>query len=99
DASDLWMPFLERAGGIAPDLLGFGRSAKRGDLDYSIGGLTDWLERFVEHLRLERFSLVMCDWGVVALTPAQRAPERVHRLVAIDTVPLLPGYRWHPIAR
>jgi pimeloyl-ACP methyl ester carboxylesterase len=99
DASDLWTPFLERAGGIAPDLLGFGRSAKRGDLDYTIAGLTDWLERFVAHLRLERFSLVMHDWGTVGLMLAQRAPERVHRIVAIDTVPFLPGYRWHPIAR
>ena len=99
DSSELWEPFLERAGGIAPDLPGFGRSAKRGDLDYSFAGLADWLERFVAHLGLERFSLVMHDWGVVGLALAQRAPERVHRLVAIDTVPLLPGYRWHPIAR
>ena len=99
DASDLWTPFLERAGGIAPDLLGFGRSAKRGDLDYSIAGLADWLERFLDHIALERFSLVMHDWGAVGLALAQRAPERVHRLVAINLVPFLPGYRWHPFAR
>jgi pimeloyl-ACP methyl ester carboxylesterase len=99
DSSEVWEPFLARAGGIAPDLPGFGRSAKRGDLDYSIAGLADWLERFVAHLGLERFSLVMHDWGVVGLALAQRAPERVHRLVAINTVPLLPGYRWHWIAR
>jgi pimeloyl-ACP methyl ester carboxylesterase len=43
--------------------------------------------------------LVMHDWGVVGLAFAQRAPERIERIVAIDTVPLLPGYRWHPIAR
>ena len=28
-----------------------------------------------------------------------RAPERIERLVIIDAVPLLPGYRWHRIAR
>src|SRR5918995_2974424 len=99
DAGDLWTPFLERAGGIAPDLPGFGASAKRGDLDYSIGGYADWLERFCALASVERVRLVMHDWGVVGLAFAQRAPERIERLVAIDTVPFLPGYRWHPIAR
>ena len=28
-----------------------------------------------------------------------RAPERIERLVIIDAVPLLPGYRWHRVAR
>ena len=41
----------------------------------------------------------MHDWGGVGLALAQRAPERIERLVAIATVPFLPGYRWHPIAR
>ena len=35
----------------------------------------------------------MHDWGIVGLALAQRAPERVERIVAIDAVPLLPGYR------
>ena len=99
DSGELWTPFLERAGGVAPDLPGFGRSAKRGDLDYSIGGYADWLERFCELAGLERVRLAMHDWGVVGLAFAQRAPERVERIVAINTVPLLPGYRWHPLAR
>jgi pimeloyl-ACP methyl ester carboxylesterase len=99
DSSELWNPFLERIGGVAPDLPGFGRSAKRGDLDYSIEGYADWLERFCEHAGIDRFSLAMHDWGSVGLALAQRAPERVERIVAIDVVPFLPGYRWHPIAR
>jgi pimeloyl-ACP methyl ester carboxylesterase len=99
DSGELWTPFLERAGGIAPDLPGFGRSAKRGDLDYSISGYAEWLERFCELAGLERVRLAMHDWGVVGLAFAQRAAERVERIVAIDVVPLLPGYRWHPIAR
>ncbi len=99
DHSELWTPFLERAGGIAPDLPGFGASGKRGDVDYSIDGYADWLERFCAFAELDRVRLVMHDWGVVGLAFAQRAPDRVERLVAIDTVPLLPGYRWHPVAR
>jgi pimeloyl-ACP methyl ester carboxylesterase len=99
DGGELWTPFLERTGGIAPDLPGFGASAKRGDLDYSIDGYADWLERFCALAELDRVSLVLHDWGVVGLAFAQRAPERIERLVAIDVVPFLPGYRWHPIAR
>jgi pimeloyl-ACP methyl ester carboxylesterase len=99
DGGELWTPFLERTGGVAPDLPGVGASAKRGDLDYSIDGYADWLERFCAFAELDRVSLVLHDWGAVALTFAQRAPERVDRLVAIDPVPFLPGYRWHPIAR
>ena len=41
----------------------------------------------------------MHDWGCVGLLWAQRFPERVERLVVIDAVPLLPGYRWHQVAR
>ena len=39
--------------------------------------------------------LVVHDWGAVGLLWAQRFPERVERLVVINAVPLLPGYRWH----
>jgi pimeloyl-ACP methyl ester carboxylesterase len=35
----------------------------------------------------------------VGLLWAQRFPERVERLVVIDAVPLLPGFRWHFFAR
>jgi len=94
-----WVPFLERAGGIAPDLPGFGRSAKPGDFDYSIAGYDRFLEAFVDEVGLERFSLVLHDWGSVGLALAQRFPERVERLVLFSVVPFLPGFRWHRVAR
>jgi pimeloyl-ACP methyl ester carboxylesterase len=99
DAAEMWEPFLERTGGLAPDLPGFGRSAKRGDFDYSIAGYDGWLERFLGHTGVDRVRLVMHDWGSVGLALAQRMPERVERLVLIDAVPFLPGYRWHRTAR
>lgn len=99
DAAEMWEPFLSVTGGIAPDLPGFGRSAKRGDFDYSIAGYDHWLERFLDHAGIDRFRLVVHDWGSVALALAQRMPERVERLVLIDAVPFLPGYRWHRTAR
>ena len=98
-ASWQWLPFLERIGGIAPDLPGYGKSGKPGDFDYSISGYGRFLERLVDELSLERFSLVVHDWGVVALELAQRRPELIERLVLLVTVPFLPGYRWHRIAR
>ena len=94
-----WVPFLDRTGGIAPDLPGFGRSAKPGDFDYSIDGYDRFLEAFVDRLGLERFSLVVHDWGSVGLALAQRLPERVERLVVFSVVPFLHGFRWHRVAR
>src|SRR4249920_116791 len=67
NTSGPWEPFLERTGGIAPDLPGFGRSGKPGHFDYSVAGYDAWLERFVDHVGLERFSLVVHDWGGLAL--------------------------------
>ena len=97
--SDLWLPFLERTGGVAMDLPGFGRSAKPGHFDYSIAGYAGWLDAFRRHLGWESYRLVVHDWGAVALATAQREPGRVERLVVIDAVPFLPGYRWHRFAR
>jgi pimeloyl-ACP methyl ester carboxylesterase len=94
-----WLPFLERTGGVAPDLPGFGESAKPADFDYSIAGYDRFIEAFAEAAGLDRFSLVVHDWGAVGLAFAQRFPERIDRLVMFASVPFLPGYRWHRIAR
>jgi pimeloyl-ACP methyl ester carboxylesterase len=99
DSSDCWRAFLERTGGVAPDLPGFGRSGKPGSLSYTIDEYDRFIERFLDQLGLERVSLIMHDWGAVGLAFAQRRPERVERIVIVDAVPLLPGYRWHRTAR
>jgi pimeloyl-ACP methyl ester carboxylesterase len=99
-SSEDWTVFLERTGGIAPDLIGFGRSGKGGHLDYSPAGLADFLERFLAELGIERVKLVGHDWGAAAgLLLAARDPDRVERMVLIDAVPLLDGYEWHRLAR
>ena len=99
-SSDDWTVFLERAGGIAPDLPGFGRTSKAGHLDYSLDGHADFVERLLGELDLERVQLVAHDWGAGGgLVFAQRHPERVARLVLCNALPLLDGFRWHRIAR
>jgi pimeloyl-ACP methyl ester carboxylesterase len=97
--SDDWLVFLERTGGIAPDLPGFGRSGKSGSLRCTIEEYGRFVERFLDAQGLDRVSLVVHDWGAVGLEFAQRSPERVERLVIINAVPFLPGYRWHRTAR
>jgi len=99
DSSDLWLAFLARSGGLAPDLPGFGRSGKPGSLRFTIEEYADFLESFLALVGVERVSLVLHDWGAVALAFAQRHPERIERLVVINAVPFLPGYRWHRTAR
>lgn len=97
--SDLWVPFLEQTGGVAMDVPGFGRSAKPAHFSYSIGGYADWLDAFRRELGWESYELVVHDWGAVGLAMAQREPQRVARLVVMNSVPFLAGYKWHRFAR
>lgn len=104
--SDVWIQprpyetgFLERSGGLAVDLPGFGRSGKPGYRRYTIGEYAAFIEGFLDHLQIERVKLVMHDWGGVGLAFAQARPQRVERLVLINAVPLLGGYQWHRLAR
>jgi pimeloyl-ACP methyl ester carboxylesterase len=98
-----WLPFLERMSGpaLALDLPGWGRSARPSPsgFDYSMEGLGRFVGRFLRRLAVDRYSLVVHDWGSVALLPAAAEPDRLRRLVLVNAVPLLPGYRWHRTAR
>lgn len=103
-SSSDWVPFLERMEGpaLAFDLPGFGRSAHpaRGEFDHSFTGYADFIERLLDQqLGDGPYGLVVHDWGGLALVTAQRHPERVRRLVLMDTLPLNGDYRWHWIAR
>jgi pimeloyl-ACP methyl ester carboxylesterase len=101
--SEDWVPFLERMDtpALAFDLPGWGRSARPSpaEFDYSMDGLARFTGRFLQRMAVEEHSLVVHDWGAVALIAAQSDPERIRRLVVINAVVLLPGYRWHRTAR
>jgi pimeloyl-ACP methyl ester carboxylesterase len=97
--SDEWPAFLARTGGLAPDLPGFGRSGKPGSLTYTIGEYDRFIERFLDHVEVERVKLLVHDWGGVGLAFAQRLPERVERIAIVNAVPFLAGYSWHRTAK
>jgi pimeloyl-ACP methyl ester carboxylesterase len=96
-SGEMWQPFIERTGGVAPDLPGFGSTEKPASGDYSFRALGRWVSEYTADL--ERFSLVVHDWGCVGLLAAMERPEAIERLVVIDVVPFLPDYRWHQVAR
>lgn len=99
-SSDDWVAFLERTGGIAPDLLGFGRSSKAGHLTYTLPAYVDFLEAFLRALDVDSVTLVGHGWGAaIGLVFAQRHTERIERLVIIDAVPLLDGFDWPRLVR
>jgi haloalkane dehalogenase len=72
---------------FAPDFVGFGRSDKytqRDDYSFQMHYAT--LAGFVQALDLERITLVMQDWGgLIGLTLAAKMPERIARLVIMNT--------------
>jgi pimeloyl-ACP methyl ester carboxylesterase len=99
-SSDDWTGFLERTGGIAPDLPGFGRTTKAGHLDYTLEGHADFLEHLLAELEVDEVALVAHDWGAGAgLTFAQRHPDRITALVLCNALPLLSGWRWPHVAQ
>ncbi len=90
--SYLWrkvMPPLLDAGHrcIAPDLPGFGRSDKPTDVDwYSYDRHTAAIAALFEELDLSDVTLVLHDWGgPIGLRIAAESPERIARLVVMDT--------------
>ncbi len=87
--------------GIAFDLPGFGNSERPdpADFDCTLPTYSAWVGRALDELGLERFGLVVHDWGSVALPAAVERAGRVDRLAVINAVPLFAGYRWHWVAR
>jgi haloalkane dehalogenase len=72
---------------LAPDLPGFGRSDKPTDPNwYSYDRHTEAFGALLEQLDLRGATLVVHDWGgPVGLRAAVEQPERIDRLVILDT--------------
>ena len=73
---------------VVPDHVGCGLSARPGDADYSytLERRVEDFEAFMDRLDLEDVDLVVHDWGgAIGCAWAGRHPERVRRLVILNT--------------
>jgi haloalkane dehalogenase len=71
---------------IAPDHIGFGLSDKPREWNYLPESHAENFRRFIEQLELERFVLVVNDWGgPIALSYALDHPERIRHAVITNT--------------
>jgi haloalkane dehalogenase len=90
--SFLWrrvVPRVVEAGrrAVAPDLIGFGRSDKPTEIGWhTYDRHVEAVTRLVQELDLRGLALVVHDWGgLIGLRLAVENPERIERLVILDT--------------
>jgi len=75
---------------VAPDHVGCGLSDKPRDHPYRLKSHVENLEALVLALDLERITLVLHDWGgAIGMGLARRHPERIARLVLMNTAAFL----------
>jgi pimeloyl-ACP methyl ester carboxylesterase len=98
-----WIDLLAVAGdvarAVAPDMPGFGRADKPAAFDYTVDGYARHLASVLERLGIRRAHLVLHDFGGAwGLAWAAAYPDRLASLTLIN-IGLMPGYRWHYMAR
>jgi pimeloyl-ACP methyl ester carboxylesterase len=98
-----WTDLVQAAGtlgrALALDMPGFGKADKPRDFDYHVASYADFLEGARERLGLERIHLVVHDFGgPFGLLWGLQHPDAWASVVLIN-VGVLPGYRWHKMAR
>lgn len=85
-SSHSWRNVLPQLGGLAPDLIGMGRSGKP-DIAYSFADHARYLDAWFDALDLDRVVLVGHDWGgALAFDWACRHPSRVAGVVFFETI-------------
>jgi haloalkane dehalogenase len=85
-SSHVWRNVLPRTGGLAPDLIGMGRSGKP-DIPYRFADQARYLDAWFDALELEDVTLVGYDWGgALAFDWAARHPERVRGIAFFETI-------------
>jgi pimeloyl-ACP methyl ester carboxylesterase len=86
---------------VAFDLPNYGRSERVPPERFpgTLESYAEWIGVALDELGIDRYKLVVHDWGGIALAPASQQPDRLERLVVINAVPLFESYRWHWIAR
>lgn len=102
-SSEDWRDLIARTAplgrAVAPDMPGYGKADKPKDFDYTVEGYARHLDGVLKHLAIRRAHLVLHDfggpWGLVW---AAAHPERLASVTLVN-IGLMPGYRWHYLAR
>jgi len=89
-SSYLWrnvIPYATPHGrAIAVDLIGMGKSGKP-DIDYRFATHAEYLEAFIDALKLTNITLVVHDWGsALGMDYARRKPEHVKGIVFMEAI-------------
>jgi haloalkane dehalogenase len=85
-SSHAWRNVLPELGGLAPDLIGMGRSGKP-DIAYSFADHARYLDAWFDAVGLDRVVLVGHDWGgALAFDWAARHPSRVLGVAFFETI-------------
>ncbi|MDR3448657.1 MAG: alpha/beta hydrolase [Alphaproteobacteria bacterium] len=98
-----WEDLMERAATfcrcVAPDMPGFGQSARPEYFDYTVAGYADHLGALLTKLHIQKVHLVLHDFGGPwGLAWALAHPAALASLTLIDTG-VFPNYHWHYLAR
>ena len=89
-SSYLWrniIPYATPHGrAIAVDLIGMGKSGKP-DIDYRFATHAEYLEAFIDALKLTNITLVVHDWGsALGMDFARRNPDHVKGIVFMEAI-------------
>lgn len=98
-----WAALLSQMGAfgraLAPDMPGFGKADRPKDFDYTVEGYARHLDGVLTHMGVRRAHLVLHDFGGPwGLAWAAAHAERLASVTLIN-IGLMPGYRWHYLAR
>jgi pimeloyl-ACP methyl ester carboxylesterase len=103
-SADDWVGLAGAAAGagkraVAFDLPDFGETVAPDGFEHSLSGYAGFVDQALAELGVERAHLVLHDFGgPIGLTWAAAHPDALAGVTLIDTG-LLPGYRWHSLAR
>ena len=103
-SSDDWEPLIAAVGAtgkraLAFDLPDFGETIAAADFEHTVPGYAAFVEAALTALGVERVYLVLHDFGgPIGLYWIAGHADRLAGLTLID-IGILPGYKWHRLAR
>ena len=103
-SADDWERLIAAAAGtgrraLSVDLPDFGETVAPDGFEHSVLGYATWLGEALQELRVARAHLVLHDFGgPIGLVWVAMNPDALASITLIDTG-ILPGYRWHKLAR